>query len=378
MARRRRGQFPQPKKENGQWKIRYYTDQAQPDGSTRRVRKTKCLGPVSSMTLTEARKDALCFIQPINEVRPGIEHGEKTLTHLIIEWRSAVKPTLKFSTQKNYEWAFAHADKELGQIPLRELDKAEVQAYLTRSSEHLAPESVRDLRARLRSLLTLGEDWGWVPPGSNPAAGRLRLPARVPVRDRRLPTPGQFRLLVDGLQQPYRTIVGLAGLTGLRRGELAALRWDDFDQGTLRVDEAVYRGRLGSPKTPRSRRIVKLSAKAIRLVEEWREIAGHTQPRDFVFSIRTNSPIDLNRAIERVVKPTAERLKLPRFSWHDFRHAYTTWGRRAGVAAEVMRDQMGHTSVLMTQDVYSHLEDDGGAARQIGDYVWPDEVDRTS
>jgi hypothetical protein len=47
MARRRRGQFPQPKKENGQWKIRYYTDQAQADGDIRRVRKTKCLGHVT-------------------------------------------------------------------------------------------------------------------------------------------------------------------------------------------------------------------------------------------------------------------------------------------------------------------------------------------
>ena len=73
------------------------------------------------------------------------------------------------------------------------------------------------------------------------------------------------------------------------------------------------------------------------------------------------------------MKPTAERLGLPRFSWHDFRHAYTTWGRKAGVEAEVMRDQVGHTFVLMTQDVYSHLDDDQGeAAERIGDFVWPE------
>ncbi len=68
----------------------------------------------------------------------------------------------------------------------------------------------------------------------------------------------------------------------------------------------------------------------------------------------------------------ARRLGLPAFSWHDLRHAYTTWGRRAGVAAEVMRDQVGHTSVLLTQDVYSHLEDDGSVAKRIGTFVWPD------
>ena len=70
MARRRRGQFPIPKKENGQWKIRYYTDQAQPDGSVRRVRKTKCLGKVEQMTLREAKKEAQRFLEAINHVEP--------------------------------------------------------------------------------------------------------------------------------------------------------------------------------------------------------------------------------------------------------------------------------------------------------------------
>ena len=109
------------------------------------------------------------------------------------------------------------------------------------------------------------------------------------------------------------------------------------------------------------------------LLAEWRGECAFTAPDDFAFSIRANSPIDLNRALERVVKPAAVRLGLPRFSWHDFRHAYTTWGRKAGVEAEVMRDQVGHTSVLMTQDVYSHLDDDQGeAAERIGEYVWPE------
>ena len=84
-ARRRRGQFPQPTKERGQWKIRYWTDQAQPDGTVRRVRKTKCLGRVDDMTLTEARKATQRFLQPINDVEEGIEHSEKTMNQLIAQ-----------------------------------------------------------------------------------------------------------------------------------------------------------------------------------------------------------------------------------------------------------------------------------------------------
>jgi hypothetical protein len=62
MARRRRGQFPQPKKERGSCKIQYWADVAQPDGSIERKRKTKCLGRVEDLTQTQARKEAQRFL----------------------------------------------------------------------------------------------------------------------------------------------------------------------------------------------------------------------------------------------------------------------------------------------------------------------------
>ncbi len=197
-------------------------------------------------------------------------------------------------------------------------------------------------------------------------------------RIRRIPTPEQFRTLVLALPQPYRAIVCLAGLGGLRRGELAALRWEDFLGRIVIVDEAVYRGSLDTPKSLKSNRTATIPAIAVKLIEDWRLQCRFRDQKDFAFSIRTNSPIDLNRAIERKIKPVAEGLGLPRFSWHDFRHAYTTWGRKAGVEAEIMRDQVGHSSVLMTQDVYSHLDDREGAAEKIGRFVWSENPGRAA
>src|SRR5690606_1101428 len=130
---------------------------------------------------------------------------------------------------------------------------------------------------------------------------------------------------------------------------IAALRWNDLEGTKLRVDEAVYRGELGTPKSKKSRRSVSIPSQVLEALEDWRGQCKFTQPEDFMFSIRTNSPIDLNREMERTIVPIEEKLGMPRFSWHDFRHAYTTWGRQAGVEAEVMRDQVGHASVAMTQ-----------------------------
>ncbi len=102
MARRRRGQFPEPKQENGQWKIRYWIDQVQDDGLRRRARRTKCLGLADQLTETQARKEASRFLQPINDVEEGIEYSGKTMEQLIAKWRDAVKPAMKLSTQLSY------------------------------------------------------------------------------------------------------------------------------------------------------------------------------------------------------------------------------------------------------------------------------------
>ena len=368
MARRRRGQFPQPKEENGQWKIRYYTDQAQPDGSIRRVRKTRCLGHVSEMTLTEARKEAIRFVQPINDVESYSAYAEQTVNDLIQQWRLAVKPNLKRSTQVSYEWAFQRIDRRFGSTPISDVEKADVQAFLTASARTLAPESVHDLRNRLSGLLTTAEEWGWIKTGSNPARGRLRLPERIRRRQPRILDPRGFQSLLAALSEPYRTIAMLAALTGLRKGEIAALRWNDIGEAEVRVDEAIYQGQLGTPKTRTSRRRVTIGPGLGAALDQRRKTARFTNPEDFVFSVRQNKPIDLHNAMARQIKPACRRLGLPEMSWHDFRHTYTTWGRRAGVKAETMRDQLGHHSVQLTLDVYSHTDDSAAEAARIEGY----------
>ena len=157
MARRRRGQFPNPKRENGQWKIRYWVDQIQDNGLRRRVRRTKCLGPVDQLTATQARKEACRFLLPINDVEAGIEYSAKTMQQLITKWRDAVKPAMKLSTQLSYEWAFKRILPAFGALPISSIGKAEVQTFLTSASKQLSPESVRDLRSRLRGVLSAAD-----------------------------------------------------------------------------------------------------------------------------------------------------------------------------------------------------------------------------
>lgn len=364
--RRRRGQNPKPYKERGRWKFKYRIDQAQAGGSVQRVQKTKVLGRADEMSYSEACQEARKFITPIDELKPGVEHSERTMADLIQRWRDAIAPNFKRSTCESYEWAFKRIKPAFGSMKVSNIERTDVQQFLTDAGRKLAPESVHDLRARLRGLLSIAVEWGWI--DANPAGGRLRLPKRRHVRQKHILTPAQFLLLVSALPQPYSTVIYLAVLGGLRKGELEALRWMDIHAEGVTVDEATYRGTLDSPKTERSDRTVAIGPIVRRELDEWRRVAPFTDPSDFVFSVRTNSPINLKNAVGRHVKPACQRLGIPAVSWHDLRHTYTTWGRRAGVKAESMRDQLGHSSVKTTLDIYSHVDSQDGVAEAIEAY----------
>jgi integrase len=294
------------------------------------------------------------------------------MNDLATQFRVVVKPNLKLSTQLSYEWGFKGIQQTFGPLAVSEIEKAEVQAFLTGAARELAPESVYDLRNRLSGLFTAAEEWGWIRSGSNPARGKLRMPERVAVRKKQIPKPEGFQDLLMTLKQPYSTIVMLAGLSGLRKGEIEALRWNDVHAGYLEVDEAVYRRELGTPKSRRSRRRVAIGPAVQKVLEDWRKQARFQNPEDFIFALRTSSSIDLHNAVARHVKPACIELGLPPLSWHDFRHTYTTWGRKAGVKAEVMRDQLGHESVQVTLDIYSHIDDRETEARQVEEYALAD------
>ena len=128
-----------------------------------------------------------------------------------------------------------------------------------------AQKSVDNIHDTLSAILRSAVDWGYVP--ENPAKG-VRPPKLRPVRPKWVLTTSQARALLQALTELPRTVVGVAIATGLRRGELLALRWKDIDQRarTITVREAVYDGTFDTPKTEAGCRQLPLSAAAVQLL----------------------------------------------------------------------------------------------------------------
>ena len=184
-------------------------------------------------------------------------------------------------------------------------------------------------------------------------------------------TPGRSADVdVSDLPLMARTMVGVAMLTGLRRGELFGLRWKalDLNDKHLTVQEAVYEGAFGTPKTGAGARRIPLSDLAVGLLAEWNRQAKKTEPEDLVFSTWSGKPISPNNILRRWVFPACTKLGLPRATWLTFRRTYSSWAHDKGVPGKVVAELMGHVNVDTTLNVYTQVIDASlrSAAEKIG------------
>ena len=162
----------------------------------------------------------------------------------------------------------------------------------------------------------------------------------------------------------YHTLL----LTGLRRGELLALKWKDLDLdlACMYVSHSLHRLEDGTiiikePKTSRSRRLVDLPpslAKLLRQHKVEREaehiIMGRALTEDdFVFSHMDGTPLNPNTVSHTFSKMVA-RAELPHLRLHDLRHIHATMLLKAGIHPRVVQERLGHSSIATTLDIYSH------------------------
>lgn len=165
--------------------------------------------------------------------------------------------------------------------------------------------------------------WGHLK--ENPARG-TDLPTLTTVKPKWALTVGQARDLLNALPPLAQRMCAVALLTGLRRGELFALRWQtlDLDVGTMAVHEAVYEGAFATPKTIAGLRTVPLSAAAVAFLRVWRQRAKRKAPGDLIFATITAKPISPNNVLRRWVFPACRQLGLPNASWLTFRRTYAS------------------------------------------------------
>jgi integrase len=186
---------------------------------------------------------------------------------------------------------------------------------------------------------------------------------------RDIPTPGEIKRLIAATKDiRRRTLLLTAALTGLRASELRGLRWTDIDlkAGELHVRQRADRyNAIGQPKTKSSVRTVPLAPEVLSALKEWR-LACPKGELDLVFPTGTGR-VERHTSIWRSLKPimvaagVVSRAGKPKYALHAFRHFFASWcinpKERGGreLPAKVVQHLLGHSSIVMTLDVYGHL-----------------------
>jgi integrase len=185
---------------------------------------------------------------------------------------------------------------------------------------------------------------------------------RGTVTVKRVLTLQQATLVLAVLGLRERLIVKLAGICGMRPGEIIALRWNQIGDSSLTMQCRMYRGKIDFPKTQKSTRVVAIPKSVVQDINDWRNNSPNTAPDAWVFPSETGTtPIWANNVWYDHIRPTLSKLGL---GWTNYqvlrRSAVTLLNAQPGTDATVVAAQCGH-NVDVSTNVYNKV----GIDRQL-------------
>lgn len=299
----------------------------------------------------------------------GSNGAEPTLGEFLRgEWLPAIRTTVRATTFANYvSHVDMHLVPRLGSYKLSELDGRTVNAFYAAllaggridGGGGLARSSVRRIHAALHKALKDAVRWGYL--STNPAdqADPPKLRAEGPT-EMTVWTASELRsfLAFARLDSLYPVWFVLA-TTGMRRGEALGLRWCDVDleAGNVAIRQSLVAVgseiQLSTPKTSRSRRVVAIDRRTRDMLAEHRSRSKNVAASNLIFGDCFGGrvcPIGTTKRFRKLVKASG----LPRIRLHDLRHTHATLALQAGVHPKIVSERLGHSTVSLTLDVYSH------------------------
>lgn len=368
------------KRKDGRYVARYTVHT--PTGPKRKVIYGKRYGEVEKK-LVEARGDAA----------RGIVYDDENLTvgNYLDRWLSdAVRGSVRESTYFRDECLVrVHVKPALGRVKLKNLNAMHLQRlYRDRldrgisEDKGLSGSTVQKIHHVLHKALSQAVRWDLIP--RNPADG-VKAPTPSTKEMRPLSADEARWLLEAASGDRLEALYVLAVHTGMRRGELLGLKWDDIDldASTLRVRRTQTRtdnGKtlaLGEPKTKQSRRSIRLTPRAVealrrhrvRQAEEKLLAGGVYEDHGYVFAGEIGNLINPSNLRQRSFIPLLERSGLPQITFHDLRHTCASLLFQRNVHPKLVQELLGHARVAITLDTYSHMLPGmgGEAADAIGE-----------
>ncbi|MDR1560001.1 MAG: site-specific integrase [Clostridiales bacterium] len=311
----------------------------------------------------------------LSELNHGsfVEPSKMTVNEWLDIWlddykTQSVKPTTLLIYASR---ADKHIRPAIGHLKIQELRRDAVQGMLNELSKRLAPETVKGVYITLHAALEQAFKNNMI--SANSASGVI-LPKAAKTRAQAF-TREEQRRFMEAAKASYMGEMFLLDLgTGLRVGELISLTWSDIDMenSILRVNrtlniiksvddsERKWLKTFGTPKTASSVRSVPLlpyMSELLKSVKKRQDERGNKtgyEDNNLVFATRSGKPLD-PRNTQRAFQVVLKRAGLSGFHIHCLRHTFATRGLEHGIELRVLQELLGHSTIKVTSDLYTHV-----------------------
>lgn len=328
-----------------------------------------------SFTGTKRQAQSECA-RLIAEIKSGgyVEPTKQTVSEFLAEWLTFIKPTVTPKTHERYaEICEKNLGPLIGDVTLAKLKTDKIDGAFAKALTEghrrgggLSPRTVHHMRRVLIKALNQAVTWDRLV--KNPAAATT--PPKIERTKMLAYDPDQTAILIKAFR-PTRMFIPmmLAVMCGLRRGEILALRWRHVDLSAnrrmLSIRESAEQTKDGvrykEPKAGKSRTVAlssmmlaELRAHRARQAEEQLKIGIRPDDDSFVVAQidgRPLKPVSLTHEWTRLLSKTS----LPRIRFHDLRHTHASQMLAAGVHPKVASERLGHSTIGITLDLYSHV-----------------------
>jgi integrase len=301
------------------------------------------------------------------------ESGRQTVAEFVADWLVAVQTTLRPATFASYRGVMtSYVVPRLGNVRLTSLTPARLGALYnelgksgSKTGGQLSPTTVRYAHTVLGKALQDAVEWGLV--ARNVA--RVAKPPRRSTPDMTVWSPPEARRFLSHVRDDRLFPLWFMLLsTGMRRGEAVGLRWADVDLdagvASVRRSLTVVDGTtlVSEPKTAKARRQVALDVATVEALARWRtrqkaerlQLGGDWVDTGYVFTKEDGNflhPDNVMVVFRRLVTSAG----VPAIRLHDLRHTSATLALAAGVHPKVVQERLGHSSIGITLDTYSHV-----------------------
>ena len=331
--------------------------------------------PKTKNVLAKTKSDCLAKLKvlkdSLEEVKPERLSTDMCFGAWLDHWyQNQCKPTIAPKTQTDYEnRIYRHIIPEIGQIPLDKLTTKDLQLFyrrlkrggriqaVDRYGPGLSDRMVKCCHVTCRAALDQAVKQGLIV--KNPADA-CKTPTTHP-REMQVLTPEEIqRLLIQARENDCYELLLLELATGLRRGEILALQWEDLDfqTGALRIERQVQRVRrelvISAPKTKGSCRSIILPAPVLDVLRGYRQ-SIHSRWM-FPSPKKEDAPLD-PAAVRKKLSKVLERASCRRIRFHDLRHTFATNALEHGMDIKTLSTIIGHMTSATTLNVYAHVTD---------------------